>query len=397
MNCKVYCIGMGIRAFQIDNCSEFKNKVFLSLSNIEKKSSKDYDWINQDISFSAAMHKNDRDNLYTDMAFSACDEALKNAGISQRECFKNKRIGMVIGSSLGDMALFEAYCKSQERLLEADQADLMKDSFLLHSLCNKLADYLKIRGPCLTITNTCVSGLNAVGAAADLIADGIVDICIAGGVDVLSEFIVSGMESLNALSKKTVFQPFAIDRDGIILGEGAGFIVLANEETVTFKNCTAHAIVKGYSITNDAVNVTAPDRYAEGLTAAIIQCLMETSISAKDIDCVFTGGTGTKYNDDMQALAIKKVWRDRHPHIPITSVKPLVGHTLGASGIIECIGIMIMIKENTIYPIGEKYKLDMAADHLFFPFDQIEKEINNALLLGAGFSGVNGALIIGKV
>lgn len=339
--------------------------------------------------FGAKIPEIDRGDIFIQIVKQAINEALENSELNLTEIKNKKNIGLVLGTSLGDTISREAYTRGTINNYSVNLNNVNYTKGLLGYAASYLCQLLGIRGPSYTVTNTCVSGINAIAVGCQLIATNQIDICLVGGIDILGEFVVSGMNSLKALSKNEKLRPFEEKRDGIILGEGAGFLVLAAN---SYAKKPAYGVIKGYSISNDAKHLTSPDEEAKGLTIAISQSLAMSEWKAKDIDCIFCCGTGTKYNDASQSLAISKIWGEKNPFI--TTIKPYSGHTLGASGVIESIGIMVMMKESYIVPIGQEYAIDSELENIQLLYQTQKIGFNKAILMSSGFTGVNGALTI---
>lgn len=389
MQPRVCCIGKGIVSAAGKNVKEFEEALYKRISGINKISCVDTRRMNvgYDAEVKSISHE---DKLYI-MAEQALFEALKEANIGSEVFRNNDRVGLVFGSSLGDTMVHKRYIQSVNMGYKNNQSLL---PLTINYTGKRLYNQLQIKGPFYSVSNTCVTGINVISLGYHLLSTNQVDLCIVGCAEVLNEFIFAGMDSLKALSQRDVLEPFSAERDGIILGEGAGFLVLTTKKKFIKDN--ACAFIEGFAITNDAVHLTAPDIKARSMILAIEQSLDMAKINAGEIDCIFCCGTGTKYNDAMQALAIHKVWSKYFPDIPITTIKPIIGHTLGASGVIESVGILIMMEQGWITPIGEKYDYDPNIHMLPLLHQLLFKRIEKAILLSTGFTGVNGALIIGK-
>jgi 3-oxoacyl-[acyl-carrier-protein] synthase II len=326
-------------------------------------------------------------NKYIKMSNVALQEAIDDAGLDKKQIINNFRIGMILGTSLANIVIFEESIKASVKRLNTNSNRLLTGimSYLLTHLRRKY----KIAGPAYILSNTCVSGINAIGLGYHLIKSGQVDCCIIGSVDIVSDFINSGMKSLNALSVRDKLQPFSANRDGMLLGEGVGFLILTN------KKCEkAYGKITGYSITNDGCHLTAPDREAGGLIKAINRSLEMAGIKMEELDAIFCGGTGTGYNDAMQAVAINYIERNVSKSIPVTSIKPYIGHTLGASGTLESIAALLMMGKSWLAPIGSVYPIDPDLTPLPLLSKMFYGEINKIILFGSGFTGANGALVI---
>lgn len=381
----VYCIGMGAVASFADNCEELLNLLLSGKTGIRNRIIDD-DIRNNRIA--AMVLDSYGEDKYLKIAEKALFEALNDAQINQSYTENNKKIGLVLGTSLANTTALEGYYSNKKKNLES----VSFTKGLMNYVCNSLSKKLKLRGPCITISNTCASGVNAIGLGYELIKDGKVNTCIVGGVDIVGEFIYSGLNSVNAISTKNILQPFSKDRDGIILGEGAGFLVLSNQN-----KHQKYGEIGGYSITNDGVHITAPDKEGRGLIKAIKEGISMAELKINDINTVFCCGTGTRYNDAMQGIAIKSVWKDILEEITVTSIKPNIGHTLGAAGVLETIGIMLMMKNGIVTSIGENYQIDTEIAKLPLLHRNINKSFDKAILLSSGFSGVNGTLVLRKV
>jgi 3-oxoacyl-[acyl-carrier-protein] synthase II len=316
------------------------------------------------------------------------DQALQEA-LDDAKLKPDHRVGLVLGTSLADTTVFEKQFKD---LIEKKDVTL-NHSRLITGTMGYLAAHIqrkfKVSGPSYVISNTCVSGISAIGIGCHLINSGQVDYCIVGSVEIVGDLIYYGMKSLNALSASNKLKPFAAGRDGMVLGEGAGFLVLTNQ-----KPKTSYGKILGYAITNDGTHLTAPDREGRGLIKAMERSMAMAEIKANVLDCIFCGGTGTNYNDAMQALAIQYIERKSETPIPVTSIKPLIGHTLGASGVIESIAALIMMKEGWLIPPGSNYIVEPELEPIPLLKKTYYGAIENSLLISSGFTGVNGALIL---
>lgn len=318
------------------------------------------------------------------MAVQALQEALDDANIKP-----NRHMGLVLGTSLANMTVLEKRFKDSYK----NGSIPVNTSRLITGTVGYLATHIrrkfKITGPSYVLSNTCVSGISAIGIGYHLINSGQVDYCVVGSVEIVSDLIYHGMKSLNALSSSNNPKPFAADRDGMILGEGAGFLVLVKNNIKRY-----YGKIAGYAITNDGTHLTAPDREGRGLIKAINRSMEMARIKPMELDCIFCGGTGTGYNDAMQALAIKYLQAKSQKVIPVTSIKPLTGHTLGASGTIEAIAALLMMKEGWLTSMRADYEIDPELEPIPLLKKVYHGDIKKTILISAGFTGVNGALVL---
>jgi 3-oxoacyl-(acyl-carrier-protein) synthase len=289
------------------------------------------------------------------------------------------RTGLVLATTKADAHEFTAAVEQ----CEAGGPRLF-DPFVF---AQRLAESLGLRGPVMVVSNACASGLIAIVQAARLLRRGDAEQVLVVSVDVLSEFVLEGFSALNALSTGPC-RPFDESRNGLSLGEGAGAMLLGIAEM-----SDSHlATIKGWGVSNDAHHITGPSRSGEGLTRALGSALEMSGLSTQDIEFVNAHGTGTVYNDEMEAQALSSVFGDRVP--PVTSMKGYIGHTLGAAGVIEAALCTRALKDG-IAPgtmgfetMGLTKPIPVAAEAKHIP------QLRNVATLKSGFGGVNAAVII---
>lgn len=394
MSKSIYCNGMGVVIADGIGCSSFLAKLKMQRSRIRKE--KKVNGLSENVHYGAKMDNYDYFHKYNKIAEKAFEEAVIDAGISLKQLSGDDRVGLIIGTSLGNISVYEKYMQ-EEVTLEKNNDERIKSIFpgMLNYITTYLVNKYNITGPLYTVSNTCASGISGITLASELLESGIIDVCIVGGVDINGDFIITGLESLNALSSKDKLQPFSKDRDGIVLGEGAGFIVLTNKSSKNDKrNC--YGEIAGCSITNDGGHLMSPDKEARGLIKSIRESIKIAKIDPSEIDCVFCCGNGNVYNDAMQALAIKEAFKVTNSNVEVTTVKPYIGHTLGAAGIIETISALLMMQHNFIVPLSAngKYEIESPEYGLNYVFQEINKDIRYSILLSSGFSGVNATVVL---
>ncbi len=254
------------------------------------------------------------------------------------------------------------------------------------NLAEALAEGLGLTGAVSTVSAACASGALAVIQGAMQVLFGECPVALALGVDVLSRFVVEGFASLQALSAEPC-RPFDKDRRGLSLGEGAAFLVLVSRREAERRGWPVLASVTGWGIACDATHITAPDREARGLVAALRTALQE---GKKVAGCVNAHGTGTVYNDAMEALAFETLWKGDQP--PVCSIKGAIGHCLGAAGVIEAALSVLSLEKGCIPPTVSLEKplsnsLNISGEEpltLHFP---------SALTCNSGFGGINAAIL----
>lgn len=252
-----------------------------------------------------------------------------------------------------------------------------------------LARALELDGPAFAVSNACASGLVAIVEGARMLRRNECDAALVVGVDVLAPFILAGFDALGAMSREPS-RPFDAKRDGLSLGEGAGAMVLVRGGEAA----EPLASVGGWSVTNDANHITGPSRTGEGLNRALRQTLAMAGKAPNEIDYLNAHGTGTSFNDEMEAQA---VWDVFGAACPVTSMKGFFGHTLGAAGIVEAVLTIRALHENTVpvsmgmETLGVSKAVDVPSDHLAL------QNARNALSMKSGFGGVNAVVHFEKV
>ncbi|MBI5236501.1 MAG: beta-ketoacyl-[acyl-carrier-protein] synthase family protein [Deltaproteobacteria bacterium] len=266
-------------------------------------------------------------------------------------------------------------------------------SYHLYSGAGHLAEKYGLKGDTLTVSTACASGTDALGIAYRRILWGKADIIIAGGADTLSEFAFSGFNALRALTK-TKARPFDKNRDGLVLGEGACFLVLEEQGFAERRGAQCYGLVSGYASRSDARHLTAPDREGAGLAWAIQAALASSGL--KRPGYINAHGTGTPYNDVMETKAIKSAFGQGAYEIPISSVKAMIGHSFGAGGAIEAAVCLLALKHGCLPPTINYQEKDQDCDLDYVPLKARETAIDSAMSLSAGFGGQNAALTFEK-
>ena len=274
-------------------------------------------------------------------AITAIEEAIEQAALSHTE-LSDPNTALISASTVGGM------CHTNELYNDAAFPDASPSEYINSYSCGAhtsiLANRLNIKGITSTINTACSSSANAIMLGARLIKSGRATRVIVGGVDSLAKFTVNGFNALGILSEKPC-RPFDAQRDGLTLGEGAGYLVLESESCATAENILAE--VKGYGNTNDAFHSSAISEKAIGPTAAMNKALIVAKVPPSEIDYINAHGTGTENNDRTELRAFNKIFEQTPP---FTSTKPYTGHTLGAAGAIEAIFTVLSIIHNEIYP-----------------------------------------------
>ena len=312
------------------------------------------------------------------------------------------RMGTVIGTGIGGVETIEAQHKN---LLEKGNRRV-SPFFIPMMIGNMAAGQVAIefgaKGPSTNICTACASGTNSVGDAFKIIQRGDADIMIAGGTEAaVAEFAVAGFCNMKAMSTNNdnpqkASRPFDKDRDGFVMGEGCGILILEELESAIKRNAKIYAEIVGYGMTSDAYHITTPAENGEGAARSMQMAINDAGIELEKIDYINAHGTSTYYNDLYETMAIKSVFGENAKNVSISSTKSMTGHLLGASGAIEAIVCALAIKNNFVPPTINLENPGEGMDLDYTPNKGKERTINYALSNSLGFGGHNATIVLKK-
>jgi 3-oxoacyl-[acyl-carrier-protein] synthase II len=339
-----------------------------------------------------------RMGAFTHYAIAAADEAVKDSGIEINES-NALRVGTYISSGIGD---FWAIEREHEKLL-AQGPDRVSPFFIVSAIVNLAAGNVSIRhgakGPISATATACAAGAHAVGDSFKIIQRGDADAMICGGAEgAITPMSVAGFAAMKALSTrnddpKRASRPFDADRDGFVIGEGAGIMILEELEFAKARGAKIYAEVVGYGMTSDAYHVTMPDSSADGQTRVMRLAMRDAGIEPSAIGYVNSHGTSTPYNDKFETLAIKQAFGDHAYNLAVSSTKSMTGHLLGAAGGIEAVFSALAIHEKTLPPTINYNTPDPDCDLDYVPNEPRQTEVDYVLCNNSGFGGANACLI----
>ena len=294
-----------------------------------------------------------------------------------------ERIAVVVGTALGGVEELEHALAGDARARRALDA-------LYDSPAHALAAWLGARGPTLTVSSACASGATALGIGADLLRDGAADLVVAGGYDVLCRFVLRGFDALRALTRERV-RPFDRRRGGLLLGEGAGLLLLAREGDARGPRLGR---LLGHGSASDGAHIAAPDPQGRGLEAAIRAALDAAGVAAAAVDFVSAHGTATPLNDRIETAVLRRVLGPRAGGVPVNSIKGSLGHTMGAAAALEAIMCLLAARDGLIPPTVGHEEPDPDCD-----LDCVAGACRPArprimLSTSLGFGGCNAALVL---
>ena len=286
------------------------------------------------------------------------------------------------------------------------EKDTTPQNTIFKSMTNSMAAWIsleyQLQGPAFSLNTACASSAYAIGLGYEMIRNGQADVVIVGGADsIINKEEIAGFNALYALSVQNevpekASRPFASNRDGFVIGEGTGILVLESERSAVKRNAQIFAEVAGYAFTSEAYNIMAPMINGEGMAVTMEKALLNANVSKNEVDYINAHGTSTELNDKYETMAIKKVFGDRAYRIPISSSKSMLGHTIGAAGAIESIITIMSIGKGMLTPTINLDTPDPELDLDYVPNLCREKEVNVALSNSFGFGGHNATVVFKK-
>jgi 3-oxoacyl-[acyl-carrier-protein] synthase II len=339
-----------------------------------------------------------RMGAFTHFALAASDEAIRHSGLVIDESNADM-VGTYISSGIGD---FWAIEREHEKLLNSGP-ERVSPFFIVSAIVNLAAGNVSIRhgakGPNSATATACSAGAHAIGDSFRLIERGDADAMICGGAEsAITPMSVAGFASMRALSTrnddpKRASRPFDADRDGFVIGEGAGIMILEELEFAKARGANILAEIVGYGMTGDAFHVTMPDESGSGAVRVMERALKDAGIAPEQVGYINAHGTSTPYNDKFETLAIKKVFGDHAYKLAVSSTKSMTGHALGAAGGLEAVFAVKSITEKMLPPTINYETPDPDCDLDYIPNTAREAEVEYALSNNFGFGGTNACLI----
>lgn len=345
-----------------------------------------------------------RNDRYTHLALAASRFALADSNLS-KDTLVPDRTGVLVGSGIGGMETIE---KQMTTLIERGPrrvSPFMIPSLIANIAGGVIAIDLGAQGPNFSVVSACASGSHAIGEAFHMMQRGLADVIFAGGSEAaVTRIGFAGFSSMKAMSTKfnsepsRASRPFDADRDGFVMGEGAGVLVLETKDHAEKRGSRIYAEIVGYSATCDAFHVTTPDTESKALTKCMNQALEEAKVSKEDVAYVNAHGTSTPYNDRSETVALKNVFGDYAKNgLCVSSTKSMTGHLLGAAGAIEAAAVCKTIEENVLAPTINLDTPDPDCDLDYIPNEARDHQVNVAMSNNSGFGGHNASLVFKRV
>lgn len=329
-------------------------------------------------------------NRSSQMALASTKLAFADSGI-ELDYLNNKTVGVSLGTTLGDAQTIEDI-----NLLLIGNKSIGRNNIskiLTHTAPCNIAKEYRINGPVLIFTTACAAGNYAISYGYDLIRLNRADLVIAGASDPFSRIEYTGFNQLSAVAPEKC-QPFDKNRKGMMVAEGAGILILESLESALQRNAHIYAEILGYGLSCDAQHMTQPS--VDGVARCMINGMKEAGIMAEDVDYICAHGTGTQANDRTECAAIKQVFKDRYKQIPVSSIKSMLGHTMGAASAIEGVTCALVVKNDIIPPTINFETPDPECDIDCVPNKARKHTVNIALNNSYAFGGNNASVVVKK-
>jgi len=338
---------------------------------------------------------------FSQFAIAASKMALEDAGLTVGDNAHPERVGVWIGSGIGGIGDFEEQftrflTKGQRRV-----SPFTIPMFIPDMASGRVSMEIGAKGINNCSVTACASGSNSIGEAFRAIQNGYADVIVSGGTEsAITEMTIAGFSNMTALSKnpdpKKACRPFDKNRDGFVLGEGCGILILEELEHAKKRGARIYAEIAGYGATGDAYHITAPAPDGEGAQRAMKEALQDAGVAPEQVDYINAHGTSTPYNDLFETNAIKAVFKDHAYQLAVSSTKSMTGHLLGGAGGVEAVFSVLAIKDRIMPPTINYETPDENLDLDYVPNEAREKDLRVVLSNSLGFGGHNATLLFKK-
>lgn len=339
-----------------------------------------------------------RNDRYTQFAVASAKLAVQDSGLDLTNLNK-ERAGVIIGSGIGGMDTFE----TQARIIVEKGPRKVSPFFIPAMISNMASGMVAIefgmQGPCFTVVSACATATHALGVSMRAIQYGEADVMVAGGAEAaVTPLSYAGFCQMKAMSTSNdvpekASRPFDTNRDGFVMGEGGGVLVLESEEHAKARGARIYCELAGYAATADAFHITQPDPEAKGLALAMRNALADAGVTPAQVQYINAHGTSTPYNDKFETLAIKKIFGDAARTVPISSTKSMTGHLLGAAGAIEATACVKVIQTGELPPTINLEHPDPDCDLDYIPNVKRAAKVDIAMSNNLGFGGQNAVVV----
>jgi len=401
---RVVITGMGVVSPIGNNLDDFWNNLKIGYNGIDDITLFDTEKFDVKIAGQSSVNLNDFFNRkelnkldrFSSFALIAADQAIHQSKLLESN-FSTDRVGVIVGSGIGGIGTFETQHK---KLLKNPR---FVSPFFIPAMISDIASgqisiKYGFKGLNYSVASACATSNHAFGDAFKMIQSNLADVIISGGSEAaITEMSIAGFSNMKALTKNpdknSASRPFDKNRDGFVMGEGSGILVLESFEHAKNRNANIIGEIVGYGATADAYHITSPDDEGKGGEKAMLNAISDANISIDDIKYINAHGTSTPLNDKIETKAIKNIFKEKSKDLFINSTKSMTGHLLGASGAIEAIATILSLNNNYIPPTINYKDLDPECDLNYIPNKGISKTISYGLSNSFGFGGHNSVII----
>ncbi|MBA2656487.1 MAG: beta-ketoacyl-ACP synthase II [Tatlockia sp.] len=341
-------------------------------------------------------------DMFTQYGMAAADEAIADSGLNMDEKL-SCRTGVAVGAGIGGI---QTITDNQDRLVSGGPRKV-SPFFIPAGIINMVAGQIsikhKLKGPNISVVTACTTGTHNIGLAGRMIAYGDADVMVCGGAEMTTTpLCLAGFSAVRSLSKRNdepekASRPWDKDRDGFVMGEGAGILVLEEYEHAKARGAKIYAELVGFGMSGDAYHITAPDEDADGASRSMIAAIEDAGIEPEQIDYINAHGTSTYLNDLNETKAVKRVFKEHAYELAISSTKSMTGHLLGAAGAVEAIFSILAIQDQIAPPTINLDNPDEGFDLNYVAHEPQKRRIDYALSNSLGFGGTNGSLLFKRV
>ncbi|CZK63359.1 3-oxoacyl-[acyl-carrier-protein] synthase 2 [Legionella pneumophila] len=341
-------------------------------------------------------------DVFTQYGMAAADEAMLDSGLKIDEVL-SRRIGVAVGAGIGGI---QTITNNQDKLV-AGGPRKVSPFFIPAGIINMVAGQISIKhnlkGPNISVVTACTTGTHNIGLAGRIIAYGDADVMICGGAEMTTTpLCLAGFSAVRSLSKRNdepekASRPWDKDRDGFVMGEGAGVLVLEEYQHAKARGAKIYAELVGFGMSGDAYHITAPDEDADGASRAMEAAIQDAGIDPRQVDYINAHGTSTYLNDLNETKAIKRVFQNHAYDLAVSSTKSMTGHLLGAAGAVEAIISILAIRDQVAPPTINLDNPDEGCDLNYVAHVPQSRTINYVLSNSLGFGGTNGSLLFKRI
>ena len=334
-------------------------------------------------------------------AVAASTMAMEDSGLAIT-AENAERVGVIIGSGIGGLPAIEHYHKMYLEKGYRRITPFFIPMLIINLASGQVSIKFGAKGPNSAVATACATGSHAIGDAFKVIQRGDADVMIAGGAEsVITPMAIGGFAVMKALSTRNeeperASRPFDKDRDGFVMGEGAGVVILESLESAKKRNAKIYAELAGYGMTSDAYHITSPAPEGAGAASCMALTLKDAGVSPEVVDYINAHGTSTKYGDELETAAIKTVFKDHAYKLSVSSTKSMTGHLLGAAGGVETVIAILSVQNNVIPPTINLDNPDPECDLDYAPHKPRYTNVEYALSNSFGFGGTNACLLFKK-